>query len=151
MWFVNLFVKGYSHMRCQYWSVVHRGEILRKAINESGKSVTFVAKRLHLSRRSFYNYFSNDKVPLDFLLQVSNVIGAEYLNEVPEIRNAKIDSTPEYKKCVSEKEQLKLKVSEMATELLELHRENKALSKRLASYETHHSLNEPEPKYRKPK
>jgi hypothetical protein len=67
--------------------MVHRGEILEKAIKQSGIPVTRIAKAINKSRRWLYNMFEKSDVPLDKLLEIEKVILYDFSSEIPEFRN----------------------------------------------------------------
>jgi len=69
--------------------MLHRGEIIEKAIRESGYSITTVAQRLGKSRRWMYFLFDNPVVPLDLILQIGKIIFHDFSNEIPEIIQGK--------------------------------------------------------------
>lgn len=76
--------------------MLHRGEIIEKAIRESGYSITAVAQRLGKSRRWMYFLFDNPVVPLDVILQIGKILYHDFSHEIPEIIQGKfIVSEPE--------------------------------------------------------
>jgi hypothetical protein len=76
--------------------MIHRGDIIEKAIRESGYSITTVAQRLGKSRRWMYFLFDNPIVPLDVILQIGKILYHDFSEEIPEIIQGKfIVSEPE--------------------------------------------------------
>ncbi len=69
--------------------MIHRGDIIEKAIRESGYSITAVAQRLGKSRRWMYFLFDNPVVPLDLILQIGKILYHDFSNEIPEIIQGK--------------------------------------------------------------
>lgn len=67
--------------------MVHRGEILLKAIRQSGIPVTRIVKTMNKSRRWLYNMFEKSDVPLDTLFEIEKIISYDFSSEIPEIRN----------------------------------------------------------------
>lgn len=65
--------------------VIHRGEIVEKAVRESGFSIVQLAKRMHKSRKWVYNSFENSLLPLDYVLQIGKIIHHDFSSEIPEI------------------------------------------------------------------
>ena len=65
--------------------MIHRGEIVEKAVRESGLSIVQLAKRMHKSRKWVYNSFENAQLPLDYVLQIGKVIHHDFSREIPEI------------------------------------------------------------------
>ena len=53
--------------------MLHRGEIIEKAIRESGYSITTVAQRLGKSRRWMYLLFENTAVSIELILQIGKI------------------------------------------------------------------------------
>lgn len=67
--------------------MVHRGEILKTAIERSGVSKTQVHLKLKVSRKSLYNYFERADLPLEILMDVGKIIHHSFGDEIPELRN----------------------------------------------------------------
>ena len=65
--------------------MIHRGEIVEKAVRESGFSIVQLAKRMHKSRKWVYNSFENSLLPLDYVLQIGKIIHYDFSSEIPEI------------------------------------------------------------------
>ena len=64
----------------------HRGELLKKAIKESGMPVTKIHKSLNKSRRWLYNQYENSDVMLDVLIKVGKIIHYDFSADVTELR-----------------------------------------------------------------
>lgn len=76
--------------------MLHRGEIIEKAIRESGYSITTVAQRLGKSRRWMYLLFENPVVSIELILQIGKIIYHDFSLEFPEIiQGKKIANEPE--------------------------------------------------------
>lgn len=67
--------------------VIHRGEIVEKAVRESGFSIVQLAKRMHKSRKWVYNSFENSQLPLDYVLQIGKIIHYDFSLEITEIQH----------------------------------------------------------------
>lgn len=65
----------------------HRGEIIRKAVTESGISITMLAKRLNKSRRTIYNIFDSNNVPLELILEIGRIIHHDFSSQIREIKH----------------------------------------------------------------
>ena len=65
--------------------MIHRGEIVEKAVRDSGLSIVQLAKRMHKSRKWVYNSFENAQLPLDYILQIGKIIHHDFSSEIPEI------------------------------------------------------------------
>ena len=61
----------------------HRGEIVEKAIRQSGYSLSKVAERLGKSRRWIYNAFENPALPLDYIYAIGRIIHYDFSSEIP--------------------------------------------------------------------
>ena len=70
-------------------SKIHRGEIIEKAIRESGYSITTVAQRLDKSRRWMYFLFENPAVSIELILQIGKIFYHDFSLEFPEIIQGK--------------------------------------------------------------
>ena len=76
--------------------MLHRGEIIEKAIRESGYSITTVAQRLGKSRRWMYLLFENPGVSIELILQIGKIIYHDFSLEFPEvIQGKKITNEPQ--------------------------------------------------------
>jgi predicted transcriptional regulator len=64
----------------------HRGEIIKKAIYESGISVTALAYKLGKSRRWVYQMFDSCNVSLDIVIKIGNLIHHDFSTEINELR-----------------------------------------------------------------
>ena len=78
--------------------ILHRGEIIEKAIRESGYSITIVAQRLGKSRRWMYLLFENTAVSIELILQIGKIIYHDFSLDFPEIiQGKKVTNEPENK------------------------------------------------------
>ncbi len=78
--------------------MLHRGEIIEKAIRESGYSITTVAQRLGKSRRWMYLLFENTAVSIELILQIGKIIYHDFSLDFPEIiQGKKVTNEPENK------------------------------------------------------
>ena len=67
----------------------HRGEIVKKAIYQSGMSITLIANKVGKSRRWVYQMFENSNVSLDLVLQIGEIIHHDFSDEIREINYTK--------------------------------------------------------------
>lgn len=65
----------------------HRGEIIKKAVYQSGFPITELAKRLNKSRRWIYLLFENNNVSLDLVLKIGTIIHYDFSNEINELKS----------------------------------------------------------------
>lgn len=78
--------------------MLHRGEIIEKAIRESGYSITIVAQRLGKSRRWMYLLFENTAVSIELILQIGKIIYHDFnLDFLEIIQGKKVTNEPENK------------------------------------------------------
>jgi predicted transcriptional regulator len=56
----------------------HRGEIIEKAVRESGLSISELARRMKKSRRTIYNLFENPNVSIDEVLHIGKIIHHDF-------------------------------------------------------------------------
>ncbi len=64
----------------------HRGEILEKAIRQSGIPITRIVKKLSKSRRWLYNQFTRQDVSLDIFLEIGKLIHHDFSLELNEFK-----------------------------------------------------------------
>lgn len=75
---------------------MHRGELLKKAVKDSGIPVTTLIKRMQFSRTSYYNHIDNKDLPLDILVQYGKVLGIDFSVNFPQLKHLEnfINKTP---------------------------------------------------------
>jgi predicted transcriptional regulator len=64
----------------------HRGEIIKKAVYQSGFPISKLAIRLGKSRRWIYLLFENNNVSLDIILHISEIIHHDFSDEIKELK-----------------------------------------------------------------
>ncbi|MBM3184858.1 MAG: hypothetical protein FJZ67_01030 [Bacteroidetes bacterium] len=64
----------------------HKGEILEKAVRESGMPLTKLTQRLNKSRRWIYNAFENPNVSIDYILEISKIIHHDFSEDIVELK-----------------------------------------------------------------
>ena len=64
----------------------HKGEILEKAVRESGMPLTKLTKKLSKSRRWIYNAFENPNVSIDYILEIGKIIHHDFSEDIEEVR-----------------------------------------------------------------
>lgn len=65
--------------------MVHRGEILRKAIDKSDFNVSEVCKMSGIPRQTLYGAFLQKNPSLEYFIKVGKAIGHDFSNEIPEL------------------------------------------------------------------
>ena len=71
----------------------HKGEIIEKAVRESGYSITRLAKRMGKSRRWVYQIFENPNVPVDYVLEIGKIIHHDFSDDIKELKLYKMSMT----------------------------------------------------------
>ncbi|MDD2984348.1 MAG: hypothetical protein PHQ74_13265 [Crocinitomicaceae bacterium] len=64
----------------------HKGEIVEKAIRDSGYSITKIVEKMGKSRRWIYHLFQNPNAPIDFILEIGKIIHYDFYSEVDELK-----------------------------------------------------------------
>lgn len=64
----------------------HRGEIVEKAIRQSGYSITRVAAELGKSRRWMYYVFENRNLSMDLILEIGQIIHYDFSKDLCEFK-----------------------------------------------------------------
>lgn len=60
----------------------HRGEIIEKAVRDSGISITEIARRLNKSRQWVYNLFENPIVSIEVASEIGKIIHYDFTLEI---------------------------------------------------------------------
>lgn len=66
--------------------MIHRGEIVEKAIRDSGINITLLAKKLGKSRRHLYNLFQYHNLDFETIAQIGAIIRHDFSGVFPEMR-----------------------------------------------------------------
>ncbi len=69
--------------------VQHKGEIVEKAVRESGYSITRLAKKLGKSRRWVYQIFDKPNVPINYIIEIGKAIHHDFSAEIKELNEYK--------------------------------------------------------------
>lgn len=69
----------------------HKGEIIAKAVRESGFSITRLAKGMGKSRRWAYQIFESQTVPVDYILAIGKIIHHDFSEEIQELKAYKVN------------------------------------------------------------
>ncbi len=67
----------------------HKGEIVEKAIRQSGYSITKLAKKLGKSPRWMYYMFESSSVPIDYILEIGELIHHDFSEDIKELKKYK--------------------------------------------------------------
>ena len=116
----------------------HKGEIVEKAIRQSGYPITYLAKKLKRSRRWMYHLFENANISLDLIIRIGEAIHYDFSGDIKELKKYDLYSS---NKSDSQSESMTKKASKDSEkwknkylELLEKH--NTLLSQLKSTYKT---------------
>lgn len=62
--------------------MVHRGEIIKNAVQESGYSVTTLARKMKKSRRWMYYIFDKPNVSIDVVIEIGKIIHYDFSKDI---------------------------------------------------------------------
>ena len=65
--------------------MVHKGEIIEKAVRESGISITELAKRIGKSRRHIYNLFNNSNIEWEIIITIGKAIRHDFSKDFSDL------------------------------------------------------------------
>jgi predicted transcriptional regulator len=68
----------------------HKGEIIEKAVRQSGYSITKLAKKLRKSARWMYYMFESSNVSIDYILEIGEILHHDFSNDIKELKKYKI-------------------------------------------------------------
>jgi len=74
-------------MKFTFAIMQHKGEIVEKAVRQSGIPFTKIVKRLGKSRKWIYNAFENPQLSLDIILEIGKIIHYDFSNEIKELNS----------------------------------------------------------------
>lgn len=60
----------------------HKGEIVEKAVRDSGIKLTELAKKMNLSRRHLYNLFEEPDLSVEYIYKIGKIIHHDFTNEI---------------------------------------------------------------------
>jgi len=64
----------------------HKGEILEKAVRDSGMPLTKLTHRLKKSRRWIYNAFENPNVSIEYILEIGKIIHHDFSDDIIDLK-----------------------------------------------------------------
>lgn len=70
----------------------HKGEIVEKAVRESGISISKVAKMLGKSRRWMYHTFESNNISIDVILEIGKIIHHDFSKDIKGLIKYKLAS-----------------------------------------------------------
>lgn len=71
----------------------HRGEIVEKAIRQSGYPITKLAKKLGKTARWMYYQFDNHNMPIDYILQIGEFIHYDFSNDIKDLKKYNLSNS----------------------------------------------------------
>ncbi len=97
---------------------LHKGNILEKAVRNSGYSITKVAERLCITRTTLYNKFKESEITTDFIIRVGSAIWYNFSVDFPELSEV-IQQVNERRPRVEENKLNLLELEKKYSDLLE--------------------------------
>jgi len=70
----------------------HRGEIVEKAIRQSGYPITKLAKKIGKTARWMYYQFENNNMSIDYILQIGECIHYDFSNDIKELKKYNVSN-----------------------------------------------------------
>lgn len=68
----------------------HKGEIIEKAVRQSGYSITKLSKKLGKSARWMYYMFESSNVSIDYIIEIGEILHHDFSNEIKELKKYKV-------------------------------------------------------------
>lgn len=78
----------------------HKGEILKRVLDERGVSITWLAEKINKTPRSLYNWFENPFVSIDKFIEIGKVINYDFSNDLPELSSIVSEPGAHYSKSI---------------------------------------------------
>ena len=67
----------------------HKGEIVEKAVRQSGLTLTQLAPRIGKSRRWLYNAFENPNLSIEHILIIGKIIHYDFSDDILELQRVR--------------------------------------------------------------
>jgi predicted transcriptional regulator len=71
--------------------MVHKGEIIKVAVTESGVSITHLAEEMGVTRKTIYNIFDRIDVDNNTILKIGTIIHYNFSEKLPKLKSIQID------------------------------------------------------------
>lgn len=65
-------------------SDVHYGHVVERIVRRNRMGISEVARKLHISRRTLYNWFETNNLNIDTILKLGSVLGHDFSLEFPD-------------------------------------------------------------------
>ena len=101
----------------------HRGEIIEKAIRNSGIPLTSIAKKIGKSRQWVYLLFQNPNVPLNTVVHIGKIIYHDFSDEIKGLSSLSKNFREPSDTSYNEDENWKEKYYQLMEEYLQLLKE----------------------------
>jgi predicted transcriptional regulator len=109
---------------------MHRGEILKKAIQRSPYSITTIAKRLGKVRETLYNWFENPDLDIERMLEIGQIIGYDFSHDLEsDLLQLKVLSEP--KSDYGKLQKCEVELKECMRKMIDLLSENNRLKDKI--------------------
>jgi hypothetical protein len=74
--------------------MIHRGELVKRAIKDSRISVSKIATALKVNRKTVYNLCEDPDAPLDYVIKIGKIIRYDFSNDLPELKKFNATESP---------------------------------------------------------
>ncbi|HWZ35130.1 MAG TPA: helix-turn-helix transcriptional regulator [Mucilaginibacter sp.] len=64
-------------------SDVHYGHVVERIVRRNRMGISEIARKLHISRRTLYNWFETNNLHIDTILKLGSVLGHDFSLEFP--------------------------------------------------------------------
>jgi len=65
---------------------MHKGQVIKRVVKESGISITQLAAKLGKSRQWLYNVFDSDQVSFDAILEIGKVLHYDFSSDFKQLK-----------------------------------------------------------------
>lgn len=72
---------------------MNNGEIVEHVIRRNNISISELSRRLRVSRRSIYNWFTQKNLSYDIILQIGEVLDYDFSSDFPDKLNSRRSNT----------------------------------------------------------
>lgn len=73
---------------------MNNGEIVEHVIRRNNISISELSRRLRVSRRSIYNWFTQKNLSYDIILQIGEVLDYDFSSDFPDKLNGRGTNSP---------------------------------------------------------
>jgi lambda repressor-like predicted transcriptional regulator len=63
---------------------LHSGEIVEMAVRRKGVSISELSRRMHVNRRSIYNWFQQRVLKIETICEIGYIIGYDFSQDFPD-------------------------------------------------------------------